>query len=199
MSLIRWTIGSDEAGVGNMAGDIIVVAVALPGTFEDLEVTDSKKLSEKKRRAIYQKYKDTVIWEIARFKPAEIDAASVTSLCLKGHVDVQRKLRGRLNEFQDHEVTQVVDGFTSDYQRRKFDRRIICEAKAESKYIAVAMASCFATSLVDQAMIEYGVLYPKYKFASHKAYGVTHMAEIKELGVLDIHRRSFSPVRKALL
>ncbi|GAA5098023.1 ribonuclease HII [Wohlfahrtiimonas larvae] len=183
--------GVDEAGRGPLCGDVYAAAVILDNHHGIEGLTDSKKISEKKRYIIAEEIKKKAkAWCIASASVEEIDQLNIlqaTFLAMKRAVDglsIQPQLIR-------------VDG----NQNPKFPAHFQCETivKGDLLHEEISAASILAKTARDLSMIELDKQYPDYGFAKHKGYGTkVHMEAIQTLGVLDVHRRSFSPIQKAL-
>jgi ribonuclease HII len=197
----RWTIGSDEAGYGTWAGDLVVAATALPETWNDAKVTDSKKLSESRRRAAVSKYRKSVPWAIRKVTPEELDEGGVWNCLVQAHADVQNELRARLLEdgVEPSAIRQVVDGLENAHMLGQLCTGVVkCMARADQTVPAVSLASCFAKTEQVKAMQELSLQHPKYLFADHCGYGTPAHKKVLDLyGPLKgVHRFSYSSIKK---
>lgn len=193
-------IGSDEAGYGTWAGPLIVVAVALPDGWSDPLVTDSKKLSDKMRRAAVQRH-GSLAHSIQIVSPEEIDRIGVYPAVIEAHIRAHKAVRERVS----HETTRhIVDGLEN--ARRQLNNGwdgppwLCPESKADGKYKAVGLASCFAKTAQVDAMLELDKQHPRYDFAQSRGYGTpTHQHALKNLGPIEgVHRMSYSPIKRYL-
>ena len=185
-------IGVDESGRGSWAGPLFVVAVRLRKKHPDIDLKDSKQLSDKKRRSIAKELKAT---------EEEIGYASVSASLIdeKGLTWAQIKAMAtavaQIKPAQNEEI--VVDGsinYLKDYYPRS--RAII---KADQKYPSVMAASILAKVARDDEMIKLGQKYPAYSFGQHKGYGTAlHRRIIKSIGPCASHRLSYKPISKML-
>ena len=181
--------GVDEAGRGCWAGAVVAAAVILNPNKPIAGLADSKKLSEKKRKALYQQIQDHALsWSIAEASVEEIDQLNILNAT---HLAMQRAVSGL--HMKPEKV--LIDG------NRLPQLDIPAEAivKGDSLIQQISAASILAKVYRDNLMRDYHTWYPNYAFHIHKSYGTAqHLAEIKEFGVLNIHRKSFKPI-KALL
>ena len=174
--------GIDEVGRGPLAGPVVAGAVILPRDTEILYLNDSKKLSEKKREALYDEIMEkAVAVGIGMASPARIDEINILQATYEAMRMAINKLQVRpdllLNDavtIPDVEISQVPI------------------VKGDAKSISIAAASIVAKVTRDRMMKEYEEIFPGYDFASNKGYGTkAHIQALKTLGPCVIHRRSF--------
>lgn len=196
----EWVIGSDEAGYGTWAGDLIVCAVAVRKTWVDETVTDSKDLTDKARREIVARYRASpdVLRVIHRTSPPKIDERGVWAAAISSHNEVHRALEEKLQAVHPGVTfVHIADGFENAHL--KLDARIVPLAKADKFVPAVSLASCFAKVVQCELMHRAGEIYPGYGFEKHHGYGTQqHRRALASLGVLDIHRKSYRPIRNLI-
>lgn len=181
--------GTDEAGRGPLAGSVVAAAVILdPGVVIE-GVNDSKKLSEKKREALYPLIcEQSLAYAIAEASVEEIDRLNIlhaSMLAMKRAVEAL-KLKPEL---------VLVDG------NRCPDINI--EARAiiggDGLEPCISAASVLAKVYRDRQMLAYHKQFPHYGFDRHKGYPTRlHMERLREHGPCDIHRRSYAPVQRML-
>jgi ribonuclease HII len=184
------TAGVDEAGRGPLAGPVVAAAVILDPSKPILGLTDSKKLTEKKREKLFEEIRTKALaWSVARARVREIDEINILQASL---LAMQRAVEG-LNAAP---VLVLVDGNHCPY--------FPCEARAIIKgdltEPAISAASIVAKVLRDRWMQYLDKKYPSYGFAKHKGYGTAiHMQALREWGPCRSHRLSFAPVADAIL
>lgn len=175
--------GVDEAGRGPLAGPVCAAAVILPDNCEIEGLNDSKKISEKKREALFDIIKEkAVAYSIAYGSLEEIEEYNILEAT---YLAMNRAIEG-LNTKADF---ALIDG-----NRVPKGIKIPCETvvKGDSKSCSIAAASILAKVTRDRLMLEYDKKYPQYLFAQHKGYGTkAHYEAIKQHGVCEIHRLSF--------
>lgn len=183
--------GVDEAGRGPLCGNVYAAAVILENDHGIVGLTDSKKLSEKKRFLIADEIKHKALsWSIAYATVEEIDELNILQATF---LAMRRAVEGLSIKPQ----LVRVDG----NQNPKFPEPYLCETiiKGDLLHEEISAASILAKTARDLSMIELDKEYPLYGFAKHKGYGTKqHMEAIDAFGVLDTHRRSFAPIHKAL-
>lgn len=174
--------GCDEAGRGPLAGPVVAAAVILPIGLVIEGLNDSKKLTEKKREAIFEIIKsEAVAYSIASASVEEIEEINILNASM---LAMKRAIEG-LSVKAD---LALIDGNIA----RGFDIPAIPIIKGDAISPSIAAASILAKVTRDRMLIEYDKLYPEYAFAKHKGYSTKlHMDKIRELGVLPIHRPSF--------
>ena len=182
--------GVDEAGRGPLVGSVFAAAVILPAHYDLPDLTDSKKLSEKKRDKLAELIKNQAIaWSIASASPAEIVQYNIL------HATMLAMKRAVLGLNQKPEKVWI------DGKRVPPELGIDAQAvvKGDSKIAQISAASILAKTARDAEMYALATLYPQYGFEKHKGYGTAaHLAALRQYGVLPEHRADFSPV-KALL
>ena len=187
-------IGVDEAGRGPLVGSVVAAAVAFPPGFKIDGLTDSKKLSEKKREALYNQITSECYWSFAQSNSNEIDQINIleaTMLAMKKAVE-QLML---LIEDNSQTISVLVDGNRCpDIQN---SRAII---KGDLTEPVISAASIIAKVTRDRQMIALDQEYPEYGFAKHKGYGTrAHLEALANFGPIQgQHRFTFAPVKKLI-
>lgn len=175
--------GVDEAGVGPLAGPVVVAAVVFPVGQGLPGVDDSKKLTPKKRSALAIQIKEAAAaWNVVAVGPGEIDQINIYQATLLG---MRRAVEG----------LALTPDFVLVDARAIPGIEIPQEAiiKGDAHCHAIAAASILAKTERDRQMAEYDEQYPGYGFARHKGYPTTaHRDAIRELGASPIHRHSFT-------
>lgn len=174
--------GVDEAGRGPLAGPVFAAAVILPEGYSHEILNDSKKLSEKKRDAVYEDIiRDALSWSVGIATEKEIDEINIlnaTFLAMKRAVD-------GLNVCPD---LAYIDG----NREPKTGVKEITIVKGDAKCMSVAAASVIAKVSRDRFMLEIDKNYPQYQFSKHKGYGTKlHYEMIEKFGVSNVHRKTF--------
>ncbi len=178
--------GIDEAGRGPLAGPVLAAAVILPETYELSGLTDSKKLTAKRREALYAELmEDTrVIKSIAEASVAEIDELNILRAT---HLAMRRAAEGL--EPQPH--CCLIDGLAVE----GFPYPQLALVKGDARDLSIAAASILAKVARDHLMQELDATFPAYGFAKHAGYGTAaHLRALREHGITPHHRRSFAPV-----
>lgn len=187
---ISYIAGVDEVGRGPLVGDVVAAAVILPQDHGIVGLADSKKLSEKKRDALYEQIKEhAVSYCIARATPAEIDELNILHASM---LAMKRAVEGL--HVQPSFVR--VDGNRLPSWRYTAEAIVGGDALVEE----ISAASILAKVVRDREMIDLDKEYPGYGFAQHKGYPTkVHLSALDVLGITPLHRRSFGPVKRILL
>ena len=174
--------GVDEAGRGPLAGNVVAAAVILPMGLVIDGLNDSKKLSEKKREALFDVItREALAYSIAWATPAEIDEYNILGATM---LAMKRAVEG-LSVPAD---IALIDGNCA----RGFDIPTQTVVKGDAKSPSIAAASILAKVTRDRQCVEMDKAYPEYGFAKHKAYPTKdHMNKVREIGPCPEHRRSF--------
>lgn len=178
-------LGVDEAGRGPMAGPLVVGGVIFPEDFYDERINDSKKLTEKKREALY----DIIIENALAY---QIEVLSVEEVDTLNVYEASRTGMKRI-------VESLEPDFTLSDAMPLGDIPHFSIIKGDAKSLSIGAASILAKVTRDRIMKEYGKQYPEYGFEKHKGYVTkAHKEVLEKYGVTPIHRKSFAPVQKVL-
>ncbi|WP_333652978.1 ribonuclease HII [Lacrimispora sp.] len=174
--------GIDEVGRGPLAGPVVAGAVILPRDCELLFLNDSKKLTEKRREALFDEIQEKAIaFSIGMVGADTIDEINI----LQATYEAMRRAIKGLNT-----VPQVLLNDAVTIPEVTIPQVPII--KGDAKSVSIAAASVLAKVTRDRMMQEYDKLFPEYGFAKNKGYGTAvHIAALKEIGPCPIHRRSF--------
>jgi len=181
--------GVDEVGRGPLIGSVVAAACILPAEHGLVGLTDSKKISEKKRAVLFEQIKEcAVAWAIAEASAKEIDEINI----LQASLLAMRRAVEQLSVQPQH---VLVDG--NKLPQWHYSAEAI--VGGDGKEPTISAASILAKVYRDQQMVELATKHPEYGFDKHKGYPTKqHMQAIQTHGVLAEHRRSFAPVRKVL-
>ncbi len=180
---VKHVAGIDETGRGPLAGPVCVAIAVMPLDDDKIieGVNDSKKLTEKKREALFDKIKDTAIaYHIELIDEKIIDEINILNATKLGMLNCLDALRGKF----DIALIDAVE-LSSDYVTDSI-------IKGDAKSYNIACASILAKVTRDRLMVELDKKYPQYNFAKHKGYGTKeHIDNLKKYGKCEIHRDSF--------
>lgn len=182
--------GVDEAGRGPLVGPVVAAAVMLPADLTIPGLTDSKRLSARRREALAEIIRQQALaWSVGEASVAEIDTLNI----LQATMLAMRRAVAGLSLVPD-EIQ--VDG-------NCLPQPLPCTARAvvggDATVACISAASILAKTHRDAMLVALDARYPGYGFARHKGYGTReHLAALAELGPTPEHRRSFAPVRRAL-
>ncbi len=181
--------GVDEVGRGPLFGDVVTAAVILDPNYPIDGLADSKKLTEKRRNALFDEIKAKALaWSVARASVEEIDQLNILQATMLA-------------------MTRAVEGLsvTPNYALIDGNRCPVlscpCEAvvKGDGKIPAISAASIIAKVTRDREMLAFDQQFPGYGLAKHKGYPTAvHLQALRQLGPTPLHRRSFGPVRDLL-
>ena len=181
--------GVDEVGRGPLAGPVVAAAVILDPRRPISGLDDSKKLTEKRREVLYDEILDKALaWSLGRAEVEEIDRINI----LQASLLAMRRAVAGLAVVPGH---ALVDGNRLP--------ELPCGAEAiiggDGSVACISAASIIAKVSRDREMVALDARYPGYGLARHKGYPTkAHIEALGTLGVTEIHRRSFGPVRRLL-
>lgn len=179
---IETLCGVDEAGRGPLAGPVCAAAVILPRGIDIPGLDDSKKLSAKKREALY----DVICREAVSYSVAFATVEEIESLNILGatFLAMNRAISG----LPLAPELALIDG----NRNSGIEMPSRCIVKGDSKCADIAAASILAKVTRDRYMLELDKQYPQYKFSKHKGYGTKlHYEMLREYGASEVHRKSF--------
>lgn len=181
--------GVDEVGRGPLVGAVVTAAVILDPQKPIMGLTDSKKLSEKKRLALAEEIKEKALcWSLGRAEPEEIDSLNILHATM---LAMQRAVEG-LSITPDF---VLVDG------NRLPNLSMLAQAvvKGDALVQEISAASILAKVTRDLEMAELDKQFPEYGFAKHKGYPTAlHFEKLSQYGATPFHRKSFAPVARCL-
>ncbi|WP_078084813.1 ribonuclease HII [Microbulbifer mangrovi] len=181
--------GVDEVGRGPLAGDVVAAAVILDPQNPVAGLADSKKLSEKKREALFDEIREKALaFAVARATVAEIDQLNILHASMLA-------MKRAVEQLSVQPEYVLVDG------NRKPQWHYECDTvvKGDDRVAAIAAASILAKVTRDREMVVLDQQYPEYGLAGHKGYPTkAHMEALARLGATPVHRKSFAPVRRQL-
>lgn len=174
--------GIDEAGRGPLAGSVCAAACILPAGLELPGLNDSKKLTEKRREALYtQIIAQAVAWAVCLVDEKTIDEINILQATF-------RAMRGAVEQLSVRPDLCLVDG-NRDPGLGLPTKTVV---RGDAACASIAAASILAKVTRDRLMVQRDAQYPGYGFAAHKGYGTkAHYAAIRTFGPSEIHRPSF--------
>ena len=168
--------GIDEAGRGCIAGSLVIAGVVLTGVVEGL--MDSKKLTEKKREALYPQIIENSHYHIVSFSAQEVDRLGISKCLHAGLLSIQAQLQ-KCHYLFDGNSTFGVEAIET-------------MVKADDKIAEVSAASILAKVTRDREIIAFAKEYPEYGFEKHKGYGTkAHMEALAKYDRCAVHRKTF--------
>ncbi|MEY8258547.1 ribonuclease HII [Erysipelotrichaceae bacterium 66-17] len=180
-------VGIDEAGRGPIAGPLVVAGVVFDKGYRNEEIDDSKKLSEKKRERLFEQIiEDAKAYEILVVCEQTIDALNIYRATQVAMEQIAKDLKGDLI-------------LTDAMPLRNYDGSFEAVVKGDQKSLSIAAASILAKVTRDHWMFKLDAMHEEYGFKNHKGYPTKqHIENLSRYGVLDIHRKSYGPVKKQL-
>ena len=182
--------GVDEVGRGPLIGPVVTACVVLPKDFVLEGLTDSKKLSEKKRNQYYDYIiNNCIAYSIGMCSPEEIDELNIYQA---SRVAMIRAIEGVKKQIP-------LDYILSDAMPIEIDIPVKDIIKGDAKSITIAAASVVAKVTRDNLMYELDKLYPEYGFKNHKGYPTKkHYEALNKYGLIEGYRKTYGPVIKIL-
>ena len=181
--------GVDEVGRGPLIGPVVAACVVLPKGFVLEGLTDSKKLSEKKRELFYDYIVKNSIYGIGIIDANIIDEVNIYEATKLAMLEAIKNVREQVN--LEH---VLIDAMPLD-----LDIDTTSIIKGDAKSISIAAASVVAKVTRDRMMYELDDLYPNYGFKSHKGYPTKkHIEAINKYGLIPGYRKTYGPVKEIL-
>ncbi|MBE6150016.1 MAG: ribonuclease HII [Firmicutes bacterium] len=187
---INYIGGVDEVGRGPLVGPVVTACVILPKDFKLEGLTDSKKLTEKKRDLYYDYIIDNCIaYSIGEVSPERIDEINIYEASREAMILAINKVKEQIN--LEH---VLVDAMPLD-----IDIPTTSIIKGDAKSISIAAASVIAKVTRDRMMYELDLKYPQYGFKNHKGYPTKkHIEAINKYGLIEGYRKTYGPVKEVL-
>ncbi len=188
---IKYIAGVDEVGRGPLVGPVVTACVVLPEKFYLDGLTDSKKLSEKKRNYYYEEIKKQALGiGIGECSAEEIDKYNIYEAT---KIAMKRAINNCLKECKIEHI--LIDAMKLD-----LDIPTTSIIKGDLKSITISAASVIAKVTRDKLMRELDIKYPMYDFKKNVGYPTKeHIAAINKYGILKEHRKTFGPVKEYIL
>lgn len=185
---IQYIGGVDEVGRGPLIGPVVAACCVLPADFHLEGLTDSKKLSEKKREKFYDYIKEHALaYGIGEVSPERIDEVNI-------YQATKEAMYMAIKQVQDQIPLEHV---LIDAIPLELDIPSTSIIKGDAKSISIAAASVLAKVTRDRMMIELDQKYPMYGFASHKGYPTKkHIEAIHQFGLIDGYRKTYGPIKE---
>lgn len=180
--------GVDEVGRGPLIGNVVAACVVLPNNFKLEGLTDSKKLTEKKRDKFYEVItKEALSIGVGIVSEKEIDELNIYEATKKAMKLAIEEANSKIN----------IEHVLIDAMPLEINIPTTSIIKGDSKSISIAAASVVAKVIRDKEMYELDKIYPMYDLANNKGYGTKkHISAIEEYGITKYHRLTYAPVAK---
>ena len=182
--------GTDEAGRGPLVGPVVCACVVLPKDYENDEINDSKKLTEKKREKLYDIImKDALSVGVSIISNKTIDEINI----------LEASRLGMKKAYEEANKKIKIDVLLTDAMDIDLSIPVIKIIKGDAKSISIAAASIIAKVTRDRILDELDVKYPMYGYKKHKGYPTkAHLEAIEKYGITDEYRKSYKPVQKII-
>lgn len=182
--------GVDEVGRGPLIGPVVASCVVLPKNFKLEGLTDSKKLSEKKRDLFYDYIINHCIsYGVGMCTPEEIDEINIYEASRRAMIRAINEVKKQIN----------LEYVLSDAMPIDIDIPVLPIIKGDAKSISIAAASVVAKVTRDRMMYELDLKYPMYEFRNHKGYPTRkHYDALNKYGLIEGYRKTYGPVKKIL-
>lgn len=187
---IKYIGGVDEVGRGPLIGPVVAACVVLPKGFVLEGLTDSKKLSEKKRNLFYDYIKEhAMCYGIGIIGPDVIDEVNIYQASKLAMLEAIAEVRKQI----------PLEHVLIDAMPLELDIKTTSIIKGDAKSISIAAASVIAKVTRDRMMYELDKEYPEYQFGKHKGYPTKlHLEKIKQYGLIEGYRKTYGPVKEIL-
>lgn len=176
--------GCDEAGRGCLAGSVYAAAVIFPENYQNEDLNDSKKLTDKRRKQLREIIqRDAVAWAVGIVSPEEIDKINILNASILA-------MHRALDQLKVRPEAVIVDGNRFKPYQSLPHTTIV---KGDGKYLSIAAASILAKTYRDDYMDKLAEEYPQYDWLSNKGYPTKkHREAIRQYGITPYHRKTFN-------
>lgn len=176
--------GCDEAGRGCLAGSVYAAAVIFPENYQNEELNDSKKLTDKRRKQLREIIqRDAVDWAVGIVTPEEIDKINILNASILA-------MHRALDQLKVRPEAVIIDGNRFKSYQSLPHTTIV---KGDGKYLSIAAASILAKTYRDDYMDKLAEEYPQYDWLSNKGYPTKkHREAIRQYGITPYHRKTFN-------
>lgn len=176
--------GCDEAGRGCLAGSVYAAAVIFPENYQNEELNDSKKLTDKRRKQLREIIqRDAVAWAVGIVTPEEIDKINILNASILA-------MHRALDQLKVRPEAVIIDGNRFKSYQSLPHTTIV---KGDGKYLSIAAASILAKTYRDDYMDKLAEEYPQYDWLSNKGYPTKkHREAIRRYGITPYHRKTFN-------
>ena len=187
---IKYIGGVDEVGRGPLIGPVVACCCVLPEDFKLAGLTDSKKLSEKKRNIFSDYLKEHAIaYAFGVISPEKIDEVNIYEASKLAMIEAIDKVKKQIN----------LEYVLIDAMPLNLDIPTTSIIKGDAKSISIAAASVLAKVYRDDMMYELDKKYPNYGFGSHKGYPTKkHIEAIHKYGLIDGYRKTYGPIKEMI-
>lgn len=183
--------GVDEVGRGPLVGNVVAACCVLPKDFKLDGLTDSKKISEKKRELYYEYIiNNCIAYGIGKVSPKEIDEINIYEASRKAMMIAIKQVQSKIK--LEHVLVDAMPLPNLDIPHTPI-------VKGDLKSISISAASVIAKVTRDREMYELDKKYPMYGFSKHKGYPTKrHIEALKQYGLIDGYRKTYGPVKEVI-
>ncbi len=187
---IKYIGGTDEAGRGPLIGPVVAACVVLPLNYQNDNINDSKKLTEKKREELY----DVIVKDALSIGIGIVDAPLIDE------INIYEASRLAMKKAYEEAKSNIkIEYLLTDAMPLDLEIPVTKIIKGDSKSITIAAASIIAKVTRDRMLIELDKKYPMYGFKSHKGYPTKkHIEAIHKYGLIDGYRKTYSPIKEII-
>ena len=187
---IKYIGGTDEAGRGPLIGPVVAACVVLPLNYQNEEINDSKKLTEKKREKLY----DIIMNDAISVGIGIVDAETIDEINI-----YEASRLAMINAYKEANKKVKIEHLLTDAMEINLDIPVTKIIKGDQKSITIAAASIIAKVTRDRMLIELDKKYPMYGFKKHKGYPTkAHIEAIHKYGLIEGYRKTYGPVKEML-
>lgn len=182
--------GVDEVGRGPLAGPVVAAAVVLPPEFDIPGIDDSKKMTEKRREAMFPIIKEKALaYGIGMVDHKRIDEINILEATKEAMIQAVENASAMLQEKQGVEIQHIL---FDAMQIPAVELPQTSVIKGDAKSLSIAAASVLAKVTRDRMMVDLAEVYPDYAFEKNKGYGTkAHYEGLEKVGPCEIHRMTF--------
>lgn len=187
---IKYIGGTDEAGRGPLIGPVVAACVVLPLNYQNELINDSKKLTEKKREALF----DVIMNDALTVGIGIVDAETIDEI----NIYEASKL-AMTKAYEEANKKLKIEHLLTDAMMLDLDIPVTKIIKGDAKSITIAAASIIAKVTRDRMLLELDKKYPMYGFKNHKGYPTkAHIEAMHKYGLIEGYRKSYGPVKEML-
>ena len=187
---IKYIGGTDEAGRGPLIGPVVAACVVLPLNYQNEEINDSKKLTEKKREKLY----DVIMNDALSVGIGIVDAETIDEINI-----YEASRLAMIKAYQAANKNVKIEHLLTDAMEIDLEIPVTKIIKGDAKSITIAAASIIAKVTRDRMLLELDEKYPMYGFKNHKGYPTkAHIEAMHKYGLIDGYRKTYGPVKELL-
>lgn len=187
---IKYIGGCDEAGRGPLIGPVVAACVVLPINYQNEEINDSKKLTEKKREKLY----DIIMSDALAVGIGLVDAETIDKINI-----YEASRLAMIKAYHEAKKKIKIEHLLTDAMPIDLEIPVTKIIKGDAKSITIAASSIIAKVTRDRILFELDKKYPMYGFKNHKGYPTKkHLEAMKKYGLVDGYRKTYRPVKELL-